>query len=84
MKMNIVFLFILTVLTLGCTSTEYQLGQSVAQMKAEQIYNPGAAKENQGYIPDGQGERIESSLSTYTGKSDDSLSGTSSQVLDDF
>lgn len=84
MNHKLLFWAVLSVITLGCSSNEYRLGQSVAQMKAEQTYNPNAAKENQGYVPDGQGERIESSLGVYTGKADESLKGTSSQVLNNF
>ncbi len=84
MKTKLVFLSILTVMILGCASNDYPLGQSVAQMKMEQTYNPDAAKENVGYVPDGQGERIEKAQGIYTGKAESSLGGTDSQVLDGF
>lgn len=85
MKIKLVLLSILAVMLMGCaTSGNYQLGQSLAQMKTEQTYNPDAGTENVGYVPDGQGERMEEAQAIYTGKAEGSLSGTDSQVLDSF
>lgn len=82
MKMQLIGLSLLIALLSGCSSHEYQLGQYVEQMKAEQMYNPSAALENLGYVPDGNGERMEKTYNVYTGKAEGSLGGTSSRVLD--
>ncbi len=81
MKIQLLGLSVLITMLTACSSHQYQMGQYVNQLTAEQIYNPGAVLENAGYVPDGQGERMEKPYKVYTGKSDSSLSGTSSRVL---
>ncbi len=81
MKMQLAGLTLLLALFTGCASDQYQLGQYVEQMKAEQMYNPNAALENLGYMPETSGERMEKPYGIYTGKAESNLGGTSSRIL---
>lgn len=67
----------------GCAN-DAPLGQSVTLVKQDQTYNPQATNENLSVVPDGTGERMQVGYDRYVGKTDDSLSGTSSQVLESF
>ncbi|MGF1908882.1 hypothetical protein L4C38_05485 [Vibrio kasasachensis] len=50
----------------GCANdNESELGISVSQLRAEQTYNPNAWQENMGYVPDGHGQRSQTSLEGY-------------------
>lgn len=42
-----------------------RMGQSVAYLKAEQVYNPNATEENLALVPDGSGERAQSAIEGY-------------------
>lgn len=81
MKVTIMVLIVLSAVVTGCAN-EAPLGQSVAQMKAEQRYNPDAASQNEGYVPEANGERMEKTYSLYIDKTTDKMSGSSSRVLD--
>ena len=70
--------------TLGCVTNEPPLGEHVARLKSEQIYNPNASQENLGIVPTGTGERMEGAYQAYTGKSESDLSGTDSQFIGGF
>ncbi|MGF1719970.1 hypothetical protein L4D20_07990 [Vibrio kyushuensis] len=67
----------------GCAN-EAKLGYHMANVKAEQTYNPNATKENATVIPLGSGERMEGAYQVYTGLQSESLKGTDSQVLQGF
>lgn len=60
-------LFIATLVTLGLVGCSHNppMGQSVAYLKNEQVYNPNATQENLGLIPDGSGERAQSAIEGY-------------------
>ncbi len=74
----------LVLMVQGCAN-EPRMGYHVAQLKNEQTYNPNAAQQNRGVIPDGTGERMEGVYNVYTGKNNDSLQSTGqSQVLSGF
>ncbi|MDW6002353.1 hypothetical protein [Vibrio mangrovi] len=60
----------------GCANRE-RLGRSVAEVRAEQTYNPNATTENMGFIPTGNGERMEAAYDAYTGKESQGKSGSS-------
>ncbi|MGR5131301.1 hypothetical protein [Vibrio alfacsensis] len=74
----------LALMLTGCAN-EPALGHHVAQVKSLQTYNPNATQENQDFIPDGNGERMEDAYNIYTGKKNETLQGTGqSQVLNGF
>ncbi|OMO26347.1 hypothetical protein [Vibrio lentus] len=73
----------LVILLAGCAN-DAPLGQSVAKLQAEQMYNPNATQENLQVLPDGTGERMQAGYDKYVGKGDEELSGSSSQVLKSF
>ncbi|MGF1880331.1 hypothetical protein [Vibrio splendidus] len=73
----------LVILLAGCAN-DAPLGQSVANLQAEQTYNPNATQENLQVLPDGTGERMQTGYDKYVGKGDEELSGSSSQVLKSF
>ncbi len=80
-----IFLVVLTAIGLsGCSGHRHHLGMHVAELKAEQTYNPQATLENLGYIPSGSGERMEGAYQIYTGKPSQDLSGTDSQFIEGF
>lgn len=82
MKLHIIpVLFSLSAILIGCVN-DVPLGSHVANLKAQQTYNPNATEENLGVIPSGSGERMEGTYQVYTGKEVDSLTGSGeSQVL---
>ncbi|NVD05920.1 hypothetical protein FCU94_03235 [Vibrio sp. JPW-9-11-11] len=86
MKHN--FIVILTVasalLLVGCVNNAERLGTHVAQLRAEQTYNPSATQDNLGVVPSGSGERMEGAYQIYTGKQNSELKGTDSQFLEGF
>lgn len=50
----------------GCANEhDSDLGVAVSQLRAEQTYNPNAWQENLGYVPDGNGQRSQTSLKHY-------------------
>ncbi|MCK6262459.1 hypothetical protein KP803_04150 [Vibrio sp. ZSDE26] len=67
----------------GCAN-DAKLGHHMASVRAEQVYNPNATKENVSVIPLGSGEKMEGAYQIYTGKQSESLKGTESQVLQGF
>ncbi|WGV99768.1 hypothetical protein QF117_17860 [Vibrio sp. YMD68] len=69
--------------SVGCANDQ-PLGHHVANLRAEQVYNPNATKENESVIPSGSGERMEGAYQTYTGAENNGLKGTESQVLQGF
>lgn len=73
----------LVIVLAGCAN-DAPLGQSVAQLKMEQTYNPNATQENLQVLPDGTGERMQAGYDAYVGKGDEDLTGNSSQVLQSF
>ncbi|APX05272.1 MULTISPECIES: hypothetical protein [Vibrio] len=48
----------------GCAN-DPELGISVSQLRAEQTLNPEAWYENLGYLPEGSGQRTQTSLEVY-------------------
>jgi hypothetical protein len=68
----------------GCTNNAERLGEHVAKLRTEQVYNTSASQENLGVVPTGSGERMEGAYQVYTGKQDKDLSSTDSQFLDGF
>jgi hypothetical protein len=71
----------------GCaTQNAERLGRHMNLVKTEQIYNPNATTENLALIPAGNGERLERSYNSYTGKegTEKALKGSVSQVLGDM
>ncbi len=61
-KLVIVVIVLLGIV--GCSNNP-RMGQSVAYLKAEQVYNPNATQENMGLIPEGSGERAQSAIEGY-------------------
>ncbi|WP_117235276.1 hypothetical protein [Vibrio maerlii] len=72
------------VVIIGCVTNEPPLGEHVARLKSEQVYNPNASQENLGVVPTGTGERMEGAYQAYTGKGDNDLSGSDSQFIGGF
>lgn len=62
---NKVLTGLVTLLVVGCAKEPMPLGQSVALIKQEQIYNPNASLENKDVIPEGSGERMQATLDLY-------------------
>ncbi|KHT46209.1 hypothetical protein [Vibrio sinaloensis] len=83
-KRIIVALLCTQALLLGCVNNAERLGQHVAKLKTEQVYNPNATNENLGIMPEGSGERMEGAYQVYTGKQDTDLGGIDSQFLEGF
>ncbi|GAM64979.1 hypothetical protein JCM19232_23 [Vibrio ishigakensis] len=48
----------------GCSNSP-RMGQSVAYLKTEQVYNPNATQENMGLVPEGSGERAQTAIEGY-------------------
>ncbi|MCL9781427.1 hypothetical protein M9194_08305 [Vibrio sp. S4M6] len=67
---------------IGCSSNPAPLGSTVANLAQAQTYNPEAAQENLGYIPEGHGERHENVYQIYTRIEEVSLQGTESRVVE--
>lgn len=63
--LNKVLFGLLAILLVGCAKEPKPLGQSVALIKQEQIYNPNASIENIDVIPEGSGERMQATLDVY-------------------
>ncbi|WP_394240369.1 hypothetical protein [Vibrio astriarenae] len=75
---------LITFFLAGCANQE-PLGRHVANLSAEQTYNPNASIENLGHIPTGTGERMESAYQNYTGKSELGSEGAlNSQFVEGF
>lgn len=74
----------LPLLLVGCVNNAESLGTHVAQLRAEQTYNPSATQDNLGVVPSGSGERMEGAYQIYTGKQSSELKGTDSQFLEGF
>jgi hypothetical protein len=53
------------VLTLTGCANEPELGVALNQLNAEQTLNPNAWYENVDYLPEGSGERTQTSLDVY-------------------
>lgn len=53
-------------LGLGGCANDPELGMSLSQLKAEQTLNPSAWYENLDYLPEGNGERTQTSLKVYS------------------
>ncbi|MGF1799353.1 hypothetical protein [Vibrio gigantis] len=83
MDMIRIMMVFLALVLVGCAN-DAPLGQSVAKLQAEQMYNPNATQENLQVLPDGTGERMQAGYDKYVGKGDEELSGSSSQVLKSF
>lgn len=84
-------LFIILISTLslslwlaGCAHQTQSLGSHVANLRAEQTYNPNATQDNLGVVPSGSGERMEGAYQVYTGKQSSELKGNDSQFLEGF
>ncbi|MEZ8991087.1 hypothetical protein [Vibrio breoganii] len=58
---NVIFIATLMV---GC-SNNASMGQSVAYLKSEQVYNPNATQENKDVLPPGSGERTQQTIKRY-------------------
>ncbi len=78
-----VMMVFLAIMLAGCAN-HAPLGHSVALVKTEQTYNPNATQENLLEVPDGTGERMQTGYDRYVGRGDNELSGSSSQILEDF
>jgi hypothetical protein len=76
--------FVVPTLLIGCTNNAERLGEHVAKLRNEQIYNPDAAQDNLGVIPLGSGERMEGAYQVYTGKEPQDLSSSDSQFIEGF
>lgn len=75
-------MFVLVSLSvLGGCANDAPMGQYVAKLKAEQTYNPDASQENKGIIPYGSGEKMDSAYQVYLDKKTESMSSSSSQVI---
>lgn len=74
----------LPLLLVGCVNNAESFGTHVAQLRAEQTYNPSATQDNLGVVPSGSGERMEGAYQIYTGKQNSELKGTDSQFLEGF
>lgn len=81
--MTKIMMIFLTMLLVGCAN-DARLGHSVALVKTEQTYNPNATQENLLEVPDGTGERMQTGYDRYVGRGENDLSGSSSQILEDF
>ncbi|HAS6347998.1 hypothetical protein LZU85_07545 [Vibrio sp. IRLE0018] len=77
-------LFIISVSFLSGCANDAPLGQHVAKLKAEQTYNPDATQENLDLIPYGSGDKMDSAYQGYLGKKTESMSTSSSQVINGF
>ncbi|MDC0609342.1 hypothetical protein OAP63_01290 [Vibrio sp.] len=83
MKLNMIAIFMALGISGGCVSGDYQAGGYVNTLIENQIYNPNAAKDNQDFLPEGSGERMEKAYTTYSGKPVGDLnSETESRVLE--
>lgn len=65
MKNTMIFAICCASLSLSGCANDPELGISLSQLRAEQTQNPNAWKENLGYLPEGSGERSETSLTIY-------------------
>ncbi|WP_243974559.1 hypothetical protein ACBZ91_09360 [Vibrio natriegens] len=63
-KLTIFAACFLTLALTGCAN-EPELGVALNQLKAEQTLNPNAWYENVDYLPEGSGERTQTSLGVY-------------------
>ncbi|CAM3995783.1 hypothetical protein [Vibrio neonatus] len=66
----------LFILGLTACSNNPKLGTAVNLVKNEQIYNPQATEENKGVVPDGSGERAQSTIEGYNKGSSKDISIT--------
>ncbi|OQQ08999.1 hypothetical protein BK411_07340 [Vibrio splendidus] len=78
-----IMMVFLVMILVGCAN-EARLGHSVALVKTEQTYNPNATQENLLEVPDGTGERMQTGYDRYVGRGENDLSGSSSQILEEF
>ncbi|EHU5196256.1 hypothetical protein JKP10_11135 [Vibrio vulnificus] len=83
MKTYFALLFMAVSFLSGCAN-DAPLGQHVAKLKAEQTYNPDATQENLDLIPYGSGDKMDSAYQHYLGKKTESMSSSSSQVINGF
>ncbi|MEZ8677598.1 hypothetical protein AB6D67_08000 [Vibrio splendidus] len=73
--MTKIMMIFLAMLLVGCAN-DARLGHSVALVNATQ--------ENLLEVPDGTGERMQTGYDRYVGRGENDLSGSSSQILEDF
>jgi len=65
MKGTITLTMVFISLSLVGCANDPELGITVSQLRAEQTYNPNAWQENLGYVPEGSGQRSQTSLEGY-------------------
>ncbi len=73
-----------TILLVAGCANEPKLGRHVDQVKMAQTYNPNASEENRDVLPEGIGEKMESSYRIYLGQDkvdSKTLQGSTSTIL---
>ncbi|ANO32224.1 hypothetical protein BCU83_00705 [Vibrio breoganii] len=58
-------ILLLAIIVLSACSNNPRLGEAMTLVKNEQIYNPQATELNKEVVPEGSGERAQSSIKGY-------------------
>ncbi|OBT06584.1 hypothetical protein A9264_08400 [Vibrio sp. UCD-FRSSP16_10] len=64
MNFKPIFLMLCVIGVTACSNNP-RLGTAMTLVKNEQVYNPNATEENKGVIPEGSGERAQSTIEGY-------------------
>ncbi|MEZ9418830.1 hypothetical protein AB4383_02905 [Vibrio breoganii] len=81
MRVRLIFVF-LSVIWITACSNNPRLGIAMNLVKSEQIYNPQATQENMGVLPEGSGERAQSSIKGYNKGASENVSISSGFTVD--